>query len=255
LGHEIVGEVLATTERGPERGTRVVVDPSVACGRCGRCREGRANLCSDGWLLGRDRDGGLQGTVAAPADNLYPLPADLGDHVAPLVQVLTTCIHGQRMTEIVPGDSVAVVGLGVTGLLHVQLAKLHGASWVVAITRSEEKLELARELGADVALRADEPDAAERALEASGGADVAIECAGTVATLGRAVRSRPGRCSPTDDHGAWRRVPGTTSTGDRRDEPTAAKPEDFRCDQAVASGRVRLEPLSRVVPSAPSARR
>src|SRR3990170_3308751 len=113
IGHEMVGQVLVSAEGGPEPGTRVIVDPNVACGRCARCREGRANLCVAGWLLGRDRDGALRERVVAPAENLYGLPEGLEDHVAPLIQVLTTCVHGQRLAPIFPGDSTVVVGLGV----------------------------------------------------------------------------------------------------------------------------------------------
>src|SRR6266511_3440579 len=171
MGHEMVGEVIAGPAGSPEPGTRVIVDPNVACGRCPRCREGRANLCRDGWLLGRDRDGGLREIVAAPAGNLHRIPDDLEDHVAPLIQVLTTCVHAQRMTEVFPGDSVVVVGLGVTGLLHVQLAKIRGAWPVVGVTRSPEKLELARALGADVTVAAGDEDADERVIGATSGPD------------------------------------------------------------------------------------
>jgi threonine dehydrogenase-like Zn-dependent dehydrogenase len=194
MGHEVVGEVVAAIDGGPEPGTRVLVDPIVACGRCERCREGRGNICPDGWLLGRDRDGALQEVVAVPVPNLYRVPDGLDDHLVPLVQVLTTCVHGQRRVRILPGESVVVVGLGVTGLLHVQLAKAQGASRVVGVTRSPARLELARDLGADATVPGDDPSAAELVrAETDGGADVVIECAGTVATLGGAFRMvRPG---------------------------------------------------------------
>ena len=189
LGHEMVGDVVAGPSGGPVLGTRVVLDPSVVCGRCDRCREGRENLCSNGWLLGRDRDGGMSEFVVAPVANVHVVPDDLEDGAATLIQVLTTCVHGQRMTPIAPGESVAIVGLGVTGLLHLQLAKLAGAHPIVCTTRSASKLELARELGADAVVPAGGPQALERMLDAvGGGADVVIECAGTVATLGHAVR-------------------------------------------------------------------
>jgi len=250
MGHEMVGEVIAGPAGSPEPGTRVIVDPNVACGRCPRCREGRANLCRDGWLLGRDRDGGLREIVAAPAGNLHRIPDDLEDHVAPLIQVLTTCVHAQRMTEVFPGDSVVVVGLGVTGLLHVQLAKIRGAWPVVGVTRSPEKLELARALGADVTVAAGDEDAVERVIGATGGgADVAIECAGTVATLGRAVRmarsggrvlaygtiAEPG--GPFPFYELYYKELVVTS-------PRAAQAEDYPVAiEAVASGRLRLDPL------------
>jgi L-iditol 2-dehydrogenase len=193
LGHEIAGEVVGGERggdgHGPSVGARVVVNPSVSCRSCARCAEGRENLCERGWLLGRDRDGGLQDVVSVPSENLHVIPSDVPDHVAPSIQVLSTCLHGQSMIDLPPGVSVAVIGLGVTGLMHVQLAASRRASPIVGLTRSAGKLALAIEMGATHAVAADDPRADEIVREITGGgADVVIECAGTVATLARAVR-------------------------------------------------------------------
>ncbi|MGH2631579.1 MAG: zinc-dependent alcohol dehydrogenase [Actinomycetota bacterium] len=197
LGHEIVGEVAesgGSGDGGMLAGTRVVVNPSVSCRSCARCREGRENLCDRGWLLGRDRDGGLQETVSVPSANLHVVPQGVSDHAAPSIQVLSTCLHGQAMVDLLPGGSVAVIGLGVTGLMHVQLAASKGASPIVGVTRSADKLALALEMGATHAVPADDPRADDIVREITGGGvDVVIECAGTVGTLARAVRvARPG---------------------------------------------------------------
>jgi L-iditol 2-dehydrogenase len=248
MGHEIVGEVVDDAE-GFEAGARVIVDPSIACGRCDRCLEGRGNLCEAGWLLGRDRDGGLRETISAPAANLHQLPVDVADDVAPLIQVLTTCVHGQRMIDLFPGESVVIVGLGVTGLLHLQLAKLRGAWPVVCVTRSAKKLELARDLGADVTVRSGE-GALEEIREATrGGADVAIECAGKVATLAQTVAiARPG--GRILAYGTIAETEGAFPYYDLYYKELAianaraARPEDFPVAiGSVASGRVRLDPL------------
>lgn len=250
IGHEMVGEVVEAPEGAPAPGTRVIVDPNVACLRCDRCREGRANLCSNGWLLGRDRDGALRELIAAPAANLYRLPDELETHVAPLIQVLTTCVHAQRLTEVFPGDAVAIVGLGVTGFLHLQLAKLRGARPVVCVTRSEGKFELARELGADQTVPSGDPDAVDRVRELTGGgADVVIECAGTVATLADAVRmARSGgrvlafgtiadTSGPFPFYDLYYKELVVTT-------PRAAQAEDYPVAiGAVASGSVRLDRL------------
>jgi L-iditol 2-dehydrogenase len=248
MGHEIVGEVLASSE-GFTAGERVIVDPSIACGRCERCLEGRGNICPDGWLLGRDRDGGLREAIPAPATNLHRLPDDVTDDVAPLIQVLTTCVHGQRMIEVFPGESTVIIGLGVTGLLHLQLAKLRGAWPVICVTRSERKLALARDLGADITVRSAE-DALEQVREATnGGADVTIECAGKVATLAAAVTmARPG--GRILAYGTIAETEGAFPFYDLYykelaiTNARAARPEDFPVAiGSVASGRVLLEPL------------
>lgn len=250
IGHEMVGQVLTSADGAPPPGTRVIVDPNVACLRCARCREGRANLCAQGWLLGRDRDGALRETVVVPAENLHRLPEDVPDHVAPVIQVLTTVIHGQRRVPIFPGETVVVVGLGVTGLLHVQVAKLRGANLVVGTTRSPERLALARALGADVLVPADVPDVEDRIRDAmGGGADVAIESAGTSGTLGLAMRvTRSGgrvlsygtiaqQTDPLPLYDLYYKELEIVAA-------RAAQAEDYPVALgAVASGSVRLEPL------------
>jgi L-iditol 2-dehydrogenase len=189
MGHEVAGTVVAVPDGSPvPEGTRVLIDPGITCGACRQCRAGRGNICTRGWLLGRDRDGGLCGTVAVPVGNLHPLPDAVETGLAPLVQVLATCVHGHELAPVTPGDAVVILGLGVTGLLHLQLAKLRRASPIVCVTRSERKLEAGASLGADVSVRSDDPEARERVLEATGGgADLVIECAGYRRTLAQAV--------------------------------------------------------------------
>jgi L-iditol 2-dehydrogenase len=248
MGHEIAGEVLAAAG-GLAAGARVIVDPSIACGRCARCREGRGNICADGWLLGRDRDGGMRESMSAPLANLHQLPSGVTDDVAPLIQVLTTCVHGQRMVDLFPGESVVIVGLGVMGLLHLQLAKLRGAWPVVCVTRSERKVELARALGADVTVRSSDGAVEEIHDVTDGGADVTIECAGQVATLARSVAiARPG--GRILAHGTIAESEGPFPFYDLYykelaiTNARAARPEDFPVAiGSVASGGVRLDPL------------
>src|SRR5829696_5662278 len=136
LGHEMVGTLESPT---PElaSGTRVVVDPNVFCGTCYQCLKGQENVCARAELMGRDRDGALSDLLAVPARNVYPIPEEIGDQAAPLLQVLTTCVHAQRQIPMFPQDSVLVLGLGVSGLLHLQLAKARGARATIGVTRSE----------------------------------------------------------------------------------------------------------------------
>ena len=183
LGHEMVGEVVD----GDTAGETVLVDPAVDCGMCRQCREGRGNICTAGALLGRDRDGGLAELIAVPARNLHPLPSGIDVAVAPILQVLATCVHAQRLTSIFPGDAIAVLGLGVTGLLHVQLARQRGARPIVGTSRSASKLEAARGLGADMAVAASDDVVDSMREVASDGFDLVIDCVGSIATLAHAV--------------------------------------------------------------------
>ena len=248
LGHEMCGTVFAGD--AVPAGTRVVVDPSISCGACYQCTRGQSNVCPTGALLGRDRDGILAESISVPARNVYVLPDAVGDDVGPLIQVLTTCVHAHRQTEIFPGDVVVVIGLGVTGLIHVQLARSRGAALVVGVSRSRAKLELARELGADEVLEADGDVAADVARASDGrGADVVIESAGKVATFAQAIElARIGGAVMA--YGTMTETDGRLPFYDlyhkelRISNPRAAKPEDFPVAIAmVAAGRIRLAPL------------
>lgn len=250
LGHEMVGTLESPT---PElaSGTRVVVDPNVFCGTCYQCSKGQENVCARAELMGRDRDGALTDLLAVPARNVFSIPDEIGDQTAPLLQVLTTCVHAQRQARLFPQDSVVVLGLGVSGLLHVQLAKARGAYPVIGITRSECKRSLATRLGADLVIGPSDPDLEEQVTEITQGRgpDLVVECVGKTETLAQAINlARVGG--------------GITVFGTITEEsgeipfyqlyykelfltnPRAAKPEDFpTAIELVASGAVELGPL------------
>src|SRR5262245_36026824 len=91
LGHELIGRVVEPGRRGlVASGTRVLVDPAVACGHCRWCRDDRANICPNGALLGRDLDGGLVERMAVDELQLHPIPESMSSPTAALVQVLGT---------------------------------------------------------------------------------------------------------------------------------------------------------------------
>lgn len=256
LGHEMAGTIVDINGKPPPGrdlgpGDRVVADPVVYCGSCYQCARGQSNLCPNGALMGRDRDGGFSNTVAVPASNLYPLPEEVSDPAGPVIQVLTTCLHAHRQTDLFAGESALVLGLGVTGLLHVQLARARGASPVIGVTRTASKRALAEELGADLTVHPADPTALDAVREKTGGRgpDVVIESVGTGATLAHAIE--------------FARIGGRLTLfgtiTERETElplyqlyykelaianPRAAKPEDFPAAiELAASGTVRIEPL------------
>jgi L-iditol 2-dehydrogenase len=126
--------------------------------------------------------------LLAPRTHVYRLPDTIDLDVAPAIQVLTTCVHAQRRVEIFPGQAVVVAGLGVTGQLHVQLAKARGAFPVIGITRSAWKRGLAEELGADVTVASgDAAVASVRAATGGRGPDVVIETTGMMRSIADAI--------------------------------------------------------------------
>jgi 2-desacetyl-2-hydroxyethyl bacteriochlorophyllide A dehydrogenase len=250
MGHEMVGTVVEPGARQlVAAGTRVLIDPATTCGHCDLCRSGRGHLCRNGGLLGRDSDGVFSDLIAAPEEKLHVIPQEVSAAAATMLQVLGTCVHAQRAVSVFPTDTVAVVGLGVSGLLHLQLLSARGIRRLIGITRSQWKLDLARRLGAAVTAT---PEAAEEAVAEFSdgrGADLVVEAAGTEATLGLAIRLAA--------TGGEVVVFGTITAGDRGlpyydlyhkeltlYNPRAAAPTDYDTGiDLAAAGRLRLEDL------------
>jgi len=192
-GHEIAGEVVAVgadvTTIKP--GERVAVYYYVGCGQCGWCRSGQENLCPNLQdQLGFTVDGGYAEYVVAPARNLVPLPPTVSlEEAASLSCSATTALHAVRsVAEVRLGDTVVVYGVGAVGYALIQLCKLAGAR-VIAVGRTQRKLQLAAELGADVTINADEhnPTVEVMRLTQDEGADVVFELVGVTATMENSI--------------------------------------------------------------------
>jgi 2-desacetyl-2-hydroxyethyl bacteriochlorophyllide A dehydrogenase len=180
-GHEAAGVVEAV---GPDCrvavGTRVVINPIIACGACDCCARGDENLCRRAGLLGRELDGSLAEHLVLPERYLHPVPDAVSLEAATLIETLATVRHAQQRVRIDSGDAVVVLGQGATGLLHTRLAKLAGAAPVVAISRSGWKRDLARRMGSDVTVDPASGDIVAEVLASTHGrgADVVIDTAG-----------------------------------------------------------------------------
>ena len=196
LGHEFCGVVEAVGE-GVARlriGDRVTADPNIGCGHCEACRAGRVNLCASLQAIGVTRNGGFAEFAVMPAAQAIELPADLDPLLGAFSEPLACCLHGLDVARIRPGDSVAVFGGGVIGLLMVQLARLAGAASVVLVTRQAPRRVLAMTLGATHAIDPADGDAVAAIREISGdGMHVALECAGVPETFRHSLAVvRPG---------------------------------------------------------------
>jgi L-iditol 2-dehydrogenase len=189
MGHEMTGRVITP---GPRRllpaGARVLVNPATWCGLCDLCRRDLPQLCRNGALLGRDADGCFAEFVAVDETLLHPLPPGMRPDEEALLQILSTCVHAQARLRASPGDSAVVVGLGVSGLLHIQLLRVRGAGPIIGITRSAWKRDLALRAGAAAVAEPDGAAGAVMEATAGRGADIAIECAGTAGTLAQAMQ-------------------------------------------------------------------
>jgi threonine dehydrogenase-like Zn-dependent dehydrogenase len=150
LGHEFTGTIadIGAGVGSLEPGARVVVAPNVSCGQCEWCRRGLRNQCERFTTHGVFVDGGLAPHVRVPASACHPISSSLPAHIAALVEPLSTVVHGVRQAQPFPGETALVIGAGPIGLMFVALLRLAGLQVGVA-ERSEERAELARELGAE----------------------------------------------------------------------------------------------------------
>jgi propanol-preferring alcohol dehydrogenase len=194
-GHEVVGRVVGrgVAVTRPAIGARVgVAWRYSACGVCDSCREGRENLCQAGGTTGLTVDGGYAEFMCAKASHALPVPDALTpEQAAPLFCAGVTVYRALRRAEVGPGQRVAVVGVGGLGHLAVQVAVAFGAE-VFALDVADDKLALARALGASRTFRAQDPQTAP-AIAALGGVHVAVVTSAAKAAYDAALMYlRPG---------------------------------------------------------------
>lgn len=198
MGHEAAGVVVETGNNVTdlEVGARVTFDSMVSCGNCHFCRVGDGNLCDNRMVLGVScgeyrRHGAFAERISVPRRIVYRLPDSLPFEHAALVEAVSVAVHAVNVTPIQLGDTALVVGSGMIGLLTLQAARAAGASQVIAVDVNENRLAVAKELGADVALNANKLSIPDEVRELTGGrgADVALEVVGATATINTAIES------------------------------------------------------------------
>ena len=195
LGHEIGGQIVAVGD-GVERykvGDRVSAAHHVPCNTCHYCLSGHHTVCDTLRRTNFD-PGGFAEYLRLPAINVdrgvLLLPDEISYEEATFIEPLACILRGQRLTHIQPGQSVLVIGSGIAGLLHVQLARALGAGPVVATDINEYRLETAKNLGADAAIHAQE-DLPQHLRQLNQGrlADLVIVCTGATSAVTQALQS------------------------------------------------------------------
>ena len=194
-GHEVVGRVVAkgAAVENLALGDRVgVAWLHQTCGVCEPCREGNENLCRKAVVTGMMVDGGYAEFMRAKASHALPIPAGLSSaEAAPLFCAGVTVYRALKNAEVGPGQRVAVFGVGGLGHLAVQMAKAFGAE-VLALDVSDDKLALARELGAAQTFNVTAADV-HKQVRKLGGAHVAVVTSAAKAAYDLALRClRPG---------------------------------------------------------------
>ncbi|MBM3139737.1 MAG: zinc-binding dehydrogenase [Chloroflexi bacterium] len=195
-GHEIAGVVDAAGEgvTGVAEGDRVVLCPILACGQCRFCQLGRRNRCVSRRTLGYDLDGGFAEWLRVPAEivalgHVFPVPADLPLEIAALTEPSACVLNSLELCGVGPGSSLAIVGAGPMGLLHLIMARAAGAGPIIVSEPVAERREIAKRWGADLALDPARDDVlgAVRAATRGYGADAVVLSVGISSLVGGAI--------------------------------------------------------------------
>jgi len=256
LGHEISGEIVDVGE-GVERfkaGDRVFVSHHVPCNACRYCMRGNHTVCETLHTTNFD-PGGFAEYIRMPKINVdrgtFVLPEELSFEDGAFVEPLACVVRGQRVASFQPGQSVLILGSGISGLLHLLLARALGAGRIIATDISDYRLAKAKELGADEVLHASE-DLPWRVKELNDNhlADLVIVCAAALSAFKQGLDSvdRGGTvlCFATTDPGV--KIPLKANEFWRNSITVLPSYANSPYDAAVAielirSGRVKVRPL------------
>jgi L-iditol 2-dehydrogenase len=192
FGHEWAGEVVEVGEDldWPKKGMRVRAGNSAPCLHCNMCQKGKYNLCENMiWLWGAYAE-----YIKIPARtvlvNMQEIPSHVSFEEAAITEPLACVLHGVEEANVKLGDTVAVIGAGPIGLLHLLTVKKMGAEKIVMIDLVDERLNVAKELGADETINAGKENSVEKVQQLTGGygADIVIEAIGSPVTWEQALR-------------------------------------------------------------------
>jgi L-iditol 2-dehydrogenase len=252
LGHEVAG-IVEEVGAGIDEfkvGDRIVTTHHVPCMTCRYCSTDRHAVCESLRTTSFD-PGGFAEYVRLPAVNVergtFIVPEDVTFEEASFVEPLACVVRALRLSRMGAGDSVVVLGAGISGIMMIQMARVLGAGRIIATDIAPERLELARRFGADLALRGDAPDVAEQILAANDGMGIeqVLVCTGAlpvaeqalqVADLGGTVLYfaplDPGQALTLDMNELWKR-------GVNLVHSYAGPPADMRAAlDLIAAGKV-----------------
>lgn len=190
LGHEFAGivEAVGKSVFSVKVGDRVCVDPNQLCGECDYCKNGIGHFCEKMTGIGTGVNGGFAEYCAVPQSQVYKIADTTSYEEAAMAEPVACCVHGIDMCDISCGDTVAVIGGGMIGMIMLQLAKISGAGKLIMIEPVAAKRDIAKKLGADICI----DPIAQNVKEALKNAGVdriscVIECVGKTQTMEQAI--------------------------------------------------------------------
>ena len=192
VGHEYCGEVveIGSEVSGFKPGDRVSGEGHITCGHCRNCRAGRRHLCRNTVGVGVNRPGAFAEYVVIPAFNAFKLPAAIDDEIAAILDPLGNAVHTALAFDVV-GEDVLITGAGPIGIMAAAIVRFIGARNVVITDVNDYRLELARKMGATLALNVtrDKLEDAMKQLGMQEGFDVGLEMSGNAAALRDMLRT------------------------------------------------------------------
>lgn len=178
VGHEVAGEVVEIGQdvAGIKVGDHVVIEPISYCGECYACRKGRQNVCEKLSVFGVHEDGGMREWFVLPEKQLHVVDPALAWEEIVLAEPYTIGAQAVWRGEVEEGETVLIQGAGPIGICILKMAKLQGAS-VMITDLSDERLEFAKDSGADITVHAGKEDVQKRVEEWTNGegANVVID--------------------------------------------------------------------------------
>ena len=189
-GHEVgavIEKVGADVPEGLKPGMTVTVNPYTNCGKCASCRNNRVNACEHNETLGVQRNGAMRELIALPWEKVIPA-GQLSPRTCALIEPMSVGFHAVNRAQVTDIDTVVVIGCGMVGMGAIVRSALRGAT-VIAADIDDEKLALAREMGATYAINTMTGDVHARLQEITSGfgPDVIIEAVGSPVTYNMAV--------------------------------------------------------------------
>lgn len=195
LGHEMTGEIVEVGKKVKKFkvGDRVFVSHHVPCNKCHYCLNGQHTVCETLHSTNFD-PGGFAEYLRVPKINValgtFRLPDEISFEDGTFIEPLGCVIRGQRRANIKPNHTVLVIGSGISGILHIQLARVKGVKKIIATDVNEYRMNSAKKFGADVVIDAKE-DVPRRVREVNNEklVDRVIVCTGAVSAINQALKS------------------------------------------------------------------
>jgi len=188
LGHEFSGTIVEVGEGVQiKKGTRVTVAPLVPCNTCEQCCSGCPQLCLNYSFIGSRQQGAMAEYVIAPIENCLVVPKELPLKIAATIEPLTVAIHGIERIRTKAGDKTLVLGAGTIGLMTILALRARGVGEITVVDLNNQKLALAKRIGADVILNPLSTDLDEH-FKKNGLASVVFETAGNHITQVQSIK-------------------------------------------------------------------